>query len=58
MFKVNNKDTITLVSLLLVLNMFFTPCSNISIGYFEHVTADWKVFRLIILARFRWFQAV
>ena len=53
MFKVNNKDTITLVSLLLVLNMFFTPCSNISIGYFEHVTADWKVFRLIILARFR-----
>ena len=40
MFKVNNNDARTLVSLLLVLSMFFTSCSGISIGYFEHVTAD------------------
>ena len=42
MFKVNNKDTrttpgIVLVSLLLTLRTYFTPCSSVSIVNFEQV---------------------
>ena len=47
MFKVNNKDTkndaigVVLLSLLLTLNIFLTPCSSGSIVNFEQVNADW-----------------
>ena len=56
MFKVNNRNTKTrceicskltikiperLVSLLLTLNIHFTPCSSVSIDNFEQVNAGW-----------------
>ena len=46
MFKVNIKGTrttpgVVLVSLLLILNINFTPCSTVSIANFEHVNAKW-----------------
>ena len=51
MFKVNNKNTRTRceiclkltikVFLLLTLNIFFTPCSRVSIVNFEQVNDDW-----------------
>ena len=44
MFKVNNKDTnsVVLVSLLLTL-MIFTPGSSVSVVNFEHVIATWFI---------------
>ena len=43
MFKVNNKDTRTiLVSLLLTLNIF-TPCSSVSIVNFGEVNGGWDI---------------
>ena len=56
MFKVNNRNTKTrceicskltikiperLLSLLLTLNIYFTPCSSVSIDNFEQVNAGW-----------------
>ena len=40
MFKVNNKDTVVLVSSLLTMNIF-TPCSGLSIVNFEQASAGW-----------------
>ena len=40
MFEVKNEDiSVVLVFLLLTLNIFFTPYSNVSIFNFEHVIA-------------------
>ena len=35
---------VVLLLLLLTLNMYFTPCSTVSIFNFEHVTAYWKTY--------------
>ena len=37
MFKVNNKDNRT--------RPYFTPCSSVSIVNFEHVNADWEIYK-------------
>ena len=42
MFRVNNKDTVVLVSLILTLNNF-KPCSSVSVVNFEHVIAGWVI---------------
>ena len=45
MFKVKNRSTRTIASfwyLYLILNIFFTPCSSVSIVNFEQVNAGWK----------------
>ena len=37
-----NDIGVVLVSLLLILNIYSTLCSNVSIANFEHVNDDWK----------------
>ena len=48
MCRVNNKDTRTMVLASIWCLYIFTPCSSVSIVYFEHVIAAWDyvIFRL------------